>query len=65
MSSTTFMFVTFSAEIIYCFKILFEVVIFGNSNFKLIKTKSHKKMTKIKIVELKKLCNFIVDNFFI
>ena len=27
----------FSAEIIYYFKMLFEVVIFGNSNFELIK----------------------------
>jgi len=30
MGSTTFMFMTFSAEIIYCVKILFEVVIFVN-----------------------------------
>jgi hypothetical protein len=50
MSSTTFMFITFSAEIIYCFKMLFEVVIFGNSNFELIK-QSDMKDDQNKLIE--------------
>jgi hypothetical protein len=37
MSITTFMFMTFLVEIIYYFKILLEIVIFGNSNIELIK----------------------------
>ncbi len=40
MSSTTYIFMTFSAEIVYCFKILFEVL-----KFKILidKTKSQEK----------------------
>ena len=41
MSSTTFMFMTFSAEIIYCFKISFEVLKF---KFLIDKTKSQEKI---------------------
>ena len=44
MSYTTFMFITFSAEINYCFKILFEVLKF---KFLIDKTKSHEKIAKI------------------
>ena len=43
MSSTTLMFMTFSAEINYIFKILFEVLKF---KFLIDKTKSQEKMAK-------------------
>jgi hypothetical protein len=43
MSSTTFMFMTFSAGIIYRFKILFEVVIFLKFKILIDKTKSQEK----------------------
>jgi hypothetical protein len=38
---------------------------FPNLNFEFFKTTSDGETTKAKVVELKKLCNFIVDNFFI
>jgi hypothetical protein len=40
------MFMTFSAEIIYYFKMLFEVAIFLNSNFELIEQSQMKKWQK-------------------
>ena len=43
MSSTSFMFMTFSTEIIYFFKILFEVLKF---KFLIDKTKSQEKWLK-------------------
>ena len=43
MSSTTFMFMTSSTEIILCFQMLFEVVIFETQILKC----SQEKMTKI------------------
>ena len=48
------MFMTFSAEIIYYLKMLFEVAIFLNSNFELIK-QSHEKMAKIIVVRTQEI----------
>jgi hypothetical protein len=42
----SFMFMSFSIEIIYCFKMLFEVAIFGNLNFELIKQSHMKRWLK-------------------
>ena len=44
----------FLAEIIYCLKMLFEVVIFWNSNFELIE-QSHIKMAKIIVVRTQEM----------
>jgi hypothetical protein len=47
MSSTTFIFMTFSVEIIWCLKILFEAIIFWNSNFELFKWSHMKRLPKL------------------
>jgi hypothetical protein len=46
MSSTTFIFMNFSAEIIYLLKMLFEVVIFLNTNVQLFKQSHMKRWPK-------------------
>jgi hypothetical protein len=53
------------AEIIWCFKILFEVIIFWNPNFELFKQVSDGEMTKIKVIDLDDFFNIVVDDFFI
>jgi len=50
MSSTTFIFMTFSAEIILSIKIWFEVVNFRNSKFEFSKL-SHDKDDQTKMIE--------------
>ena len=54
---------SFPFEIIYYLKILFEVVIFLNSNSNGSKKRFYRKMTKIKKLNIDKLYNFVVDNF--
>ena len=54
---------TFTFEIIYYSKILFQVVIFKNSNFESFK-QSHDKMTKTKVLDLDEFYNFYIDDFF-
>ena len=49
MCSTTFMFMTFLFEIIYGFKILFEVDIYWNSKFELFKFGQMKRWPKYKL----------------
>ena len=76
MSSTTFILMTFLAEIIWSFQIWFKVVIFLNSKFELKKITtlnqilklqmiSAKKVMKIKVVELIKIYNFYFGHLFI
>ena len=48
MSCTTFVFITFTSEIIYGFKIWFELVKFQISKFKMCKTLSHPSLIKLK-----------------
>jgi hypothetical protein len=49
--------------------LLFQNVVsswyFLKFKFWIVQTKSHEKMTKMKVVDLEKLYNFVVDNFFI
>ena len=47
--SITFMFMTFSSDIIWCLKILFELPIFWNSNFELYKQSHMKSFLKWKL----------------
>jgi hypothetical protein len=49
-------------EINYSWKITFECLTFEIQNFQ---TTSDGEMTKKEVVDLKKSCNFVVDNFFI
>jgi hypothetical protein len=65
MSFTTLLLMTFPAEIIYSFKMLFEVDIFLKFKFWIIQIKSHEKMTKMKIVDLEKLYNFFIWDHFV
>ena len=55
---------TFSAGIIYYFKILFEVVIFEIQIW-IVQTKSDGEMTKIKVVDLDEFYKFVVYDVFI
>ena len=52
----------FSFEIIYLTKISFDFVKFKIWIFQ---TTSDGEMPKTKVVDIEKLCNFVVDNFFI
>jgi len=53
---------TFSFEIIFARKITFEFVRFKIQNFQMT---SDAEMIKTKVVDLKMLKNFVVDNFFL
>ena len=57
LSWTTFVFITFTSEIIYGFKIWFELVKFQISNFKMCKTLSHLSLIKLKYWSM------ILENF--
>ena len=65
MSSTTLVFMSFSSKIIYSFKILFSSWNCLNFKIWMVQTKSHDKMTKIKVVYVDELYNFYVYNIFI
>ncbi len=64
MSYTTLLLMTFSVEIIQYLKMLFEVVIFSNLNSNYFKKNIYRKMTKIKVIDLDELYNFVVDDLF-
>ena len=64
MSSTYFIFMTFTFEIIYFSKMLFEVVLFKIQILNHSK-KSHENMTKMKVPDFDEFYNFDVYNIFI
>jgi hypothetical protein len=53
---------TFWFEIILSYKNMFEVLKFKNQ---ILQMTSDQETIKIKVVDLKKLCNFVVDNLFV
>ena len=65
MSSTTLVFMSFSAEIIYSFKILFQVEIVWILKFESFKQSHMTNLTKIKVVHVDELYNFYVYDIFI
>jgi len=52
----------FSFEIIYLMKIMFELLTFQIQNFQMI---ADEETIKPNVVDLEKLYNFVVENFFI